>query len=329
MPSDLEDDPVITEMNFSDMPIIQVVLSGPFSLKRLKVFAEELEDRFEAIPGVLDARIIGGLEREIHVEFDLDRVGAYNVPFTSMLQAVERGNVNMPGGSMDIGDMRYQVRVPEDFRNPAEIDSIVAFVRDGRPVYLRDVASIRDHYKDPTTRSRLNGQNAVTLQIVKRSGENIIDINDQVAAIVTEMKAFLAAVPDHQPDGGHGRGHPQHGLGPGEQHPHGPHPSPGRGALFHRRALGRVRVRGHPPVHARHLRHAARLRHHLEHGRALFPHPGARHARGQTVSSSSENIYRHMQEGKDRFQAALVGTSEVAWPVITSTLRPRWAPSFP
>lgn len=61
LPSDLEDDPLVSEMNFSDMPIIQVVLSGPFSLKRLKVFAEELEDRFESIPGVLDARIIGGL----------------------------------------------------------------------------------------------------------------------------------------------------------------------------------------------------------------------------------------------------------------------------
>ena len=140
---------------------------------------------------MLDARIIGGLEREIHVEFDLDRVGAYKVPFTTMLQSVERGNVNMPGGSMDIGDMRYQVRVPEDFRSPAEIDSIVAFVRDGKPVYLRDVATIRDHYKDPTSMSRLDGENAVTLQVVKRSGENIIDINDRVAAVVEEMRLLL------------------------------------------------------------------------------------------------------------------------------------------
>jgi multidrug efflux pump len=105
-----------------------------------------------------------------------------------MLQSVERGNVNMPGGSMDIGDMRYQVRVPEDFRSPAEIDSIVAFVRDGKPVYLRDVAAIRDHYKDPTSLSRLNGENAVTLQVVKRSGENIIKINDSIAAVVEEMR---------------------------------------------------------------------------------------------------------------------------------------------
>ena len=319
LPSDLEDDPVITEMNFSDMPIIQVVLSGPFSLKRLKVFAEELEDRFEAIPGVLDARIIGGLEREIHVEFDLDRVGAYNVPFTSMLQAVERGNVNMPGGSMDIGDMRYQVRVPEDFRNPAEIDSIVAFVRDGRPVYLRDVASIRDHYKDPTTRSRLNGQNAVTLQIVKRSGENIIDINDQVAAIVTEMKAFLppsltiSLTADMAEDIRSMVSDLENNIltglilvlavvlffiG-------------GRSAVFVSVAI---------PLSMRVTFAMLRVFGITLNMVVLF---SLILALGMLVDNGIvivENIYRHMQEGKDRFQAALVGTSEVAWPVITSTL---------
>ena len=80
LPQDLPDDPEINEANFSDMPIIYVVLSGPFSLKRLKVLAEDFEDRIEAIQGVLDAEVIGGLEREIHVEFDLDRVAFYNMP---------------------------------------------------------------------------------------------------------------------------------------------------------------------------------------------------------------------------------------------------------
>ncbi len=319
LPSDLEDDPLVAEMNFSDMPIIQVVLSGPFSLKRLKVFAEDLEDRFESISGVLDARIIGGLEREIHVEFDLDRVGAYRVPFTSMLQAVERGNVNMPGGSMDIGDMRYQVRVPEDFRSPAEIDSIVAFVRDGKPVYLRDVAAIRDHYKDPASLSRLNGENAVTLQVIKRSGENIIEINDRIAAVVEEMRPLLpptlaisltadmaedirAMVSDLE-------NNILTGLilvlcvvlifiG-------------GRSAVFVSVAI---------PLSMLITFALLRLLDITLNMVVLF---SLILALGMLVDNGIvivENIYRHMQEGKDRFQAALDGTSEVAWPVITSTL---------
>ena len=191
LPGDLPDDPVLQEVNFSDLPVIRVVLSGPFSLRRLQKFAEDMEDRLESIPGVLDARLSGGLEREIHVEFDLDRVGAYRVPFSSLINAVSKSNVNMPGGSMDIGQAKYLVRVPEDFQDPAEIFSIVAFVRDGKPVYLRDVAFIRDSHKDPRTRSRINGVKSVTLAIQKRSGENIVEVTDRVKAIVKEMKPLL------------------------------------------------------------------------------------------------------------------------------------------
>ena len=104
LPGDLPDDPVIQEVNFSDLPVIRVVLSGPFSLKRLQKFAEDIEDRIESVPGVLDARLTGGLEREIHVEFDLDRVGAYKVPFSSLINAVTQSNVNMPGGSLILSD---------------------------------------------------------------------------------------------------------------------------------------------------------------------------------------------------------------------------------
>lgn len=319
LPSDLEDDPVVSEMNFSDMPIIQVVLSGPFSLKRLKVFAEEMEDRFESIPGVLDARIIGGLEREIHVEFDLDRVGAYKVPFTAMLQSVERGNVNMPGGSMDIGDMRYQVRVPEDFRSPAEIDSIVAFVRDGKPVYLRDVAAIRDHYKDQTSLSRLNGENAVTLQVVKRTGENIIKINDSIAAVVEEMRLLLpptltiSLTADMAEDIRSMVADLENNILTGLILVLGVVLIfiGGRSAVFVSVAI---------PVSMLITFALLRLLGITLNMVVLF---SLILALGMLVDNGIvivENIYRHMQEGKDRFQAALDGTSEVAWPVITSTL---------
>lgn len=319
LPSELEDDPVISEMNFSDMPIIQVVLSGPFSLKRLKVFAEELEDRFESISGVLDARIIGGLEREIHVEFDLDRVGAYRVPFSSMLQAVERGNVNMPGGSMDIGDARYQVRVPEDFQHPAEINAIVAFVRDGKPVYLRDVAAIRDHHKDPTSLSRLNGENAVTIQIVKRSGENIITINDRVREMVEEMRVFLppsltiSLTADMAEDIRSMVVDLENNILTG---------------LILVLVVVLVFIGGLSAVFVSvaiplsMLITFALLRA-LDITLNMVVLFSLILALGMLVDNGIvivENIYRHMQEGKTRFAAALDGTNEVAWPVITSTL---------
>lgn len=319
LPGDLEDDPLVSEANFSDLPTMQVVLSGDFSLKRLKVFAEDLEDKLESVPGVLDARLIGGLEREIHVEFDLDRIGAYNVPFSALVNSVEKGNVNMPGGSMNIGDARYQVRVPEDFQSPSEINNIVAFVRDGKPVYLRDIAAIRDHYKDPVTRSRMNGQNAVTLQIIKRSGENIVEVNKGVTVALEEAKKFLPPtlkldiVGDRAEDVRMMVSDLENNIltglvlvlavvfffiG-------------GRSAFFVSIAI---------PLSMLITFVLLRMLGITLNMVVLF---SLILALGMLVDNGIvivENIYRHMQEGKGRFQAAMDGTNEVAWPVITSTL---------
>ncbi|OBQ56280.1 efflux RND transporter permease subunit [Halodesulfovibrio spirochaetisodalis] len=319
LPSDLEDDPLISEANFSDLPTMQVVLSGPFSLKRLKVFAEDLEDKLESVQGVLDARLIGGLEREIHVEFDLDRIAAYNVPFNSLVNSVQKGNVNMPGGSMNIGDARYQVRVPEDFQDPAEINNIVAFVRDGKPVYLRDIASIRDHYKDPVTRSRMNGQNAVTLQIIKRSGENIIEVNKGVEKAIVEARKFLPptlildTVGDRADDVRMMVSDLENNILTGLVLVLGVvfFFIGGRSAFFVSIAIPLSMLITFVLLRALGITLNTVV---------LF---SLILALGMLVDNGIvivENIYRHMQEGKGRLQAALDGTNEVAWPVITSTL---------
>lgn len=319
LPGDLEDDPLVSEANFSDLPTMQVVLSGAFSLKRLKVFAEDLEDKLESVPGVLDARLIGGLEREIHVEFDLDRIGAYNVPFSALVNSVEKGNVNMPGGSMNIGDARYQVRVPEDFQSPSEINNIVAFVRDGKPVYLRDIAAIRDHYKDPVTRSRMNGQNAVTLQIIKRSGENIVEVNKGVTVALEEAKKFLPptlkldVVGDRAEDVRMMVSDLENNILTGLVLVLGVvfFFIGGRSAFFVSIAI---------PLSMLITFVLLRMLGITLNMVVLF---SLILALGMLVDNGIvivENIYRHMQEGKGRFQAAMDGTNEVAWPVITSTL---------
>ncbi len=319
LPGDLPDDPVIQEVNFSDLPVIRVVLSGPFSLRRLQQFAEDMEDRLESIPGVLDARLSGGLEREIHVEFDLDRVGAYRVPFSSLINAVNRSNVNMPGGSMDIGQAKYLVRVPEDFDNPAEIFSIVAFVKDGKPVYLRDVAFIRDSHKDPITRSRINGEKSVTLAIQKRSGENIVEVTDQVKSVVREMKPLLPPnlridlTSDMSNDVRLMVADLENNILSG---------------LILVVAVILLFIGGRSAVFvALAIPYSMLITFILL---AAFDVTlnmvvlfSLILALGMLVDNGIvivENIYRHIQEGMGRKEAALVGTNQVAWPVITSTI---------
>jgi len=319
LPADLPDEPVIQEVNFSDLPVIRVVLSGPFSLRRLKTFADELQDRIESVRGVLEARITGGLEREIHVEFDLDRVAAYNVPFSSLITAVERGNINMPSGSMDIGPTKYLVRVPEDFKHPSEIFSIVAFVKNGKPVYLRDLAFIRDSYQDPLTRSRINGQQSVTIAVLKRSGENILKVVDGVKRAVDEMRPVLPPAlkidltSDMSKDVNLLVSDLENNIISG---------------LILVLTVIFIFIGGRSAVFVSLAIPYSMMM------TFLFLTMGDITlnmvvlfslilALGMLVDNAIvivENIYRHMQEGQSGLTAARTGTDEVAWPVITSTL---------
>jgi CzcA family heavy metal efflux pump len=319
LPAELEDDPVIKEVNFSDMPVIRVVLSGPFSLRRLQNLAEDIQDRIESIAGVLEARLSGGLEREIHVEFDLDRVGAYNVPFSSIVGSVTNSNVNMPSGSMDIGEGKYLVRVPEDFRHPSEIFSIVAFVRDGKPVYLRDVATIQDAFKDPLTRSRINREKSVTIAVLKRSGENIVRVTDEVKRVITEMQPELPQTlkidltADQSNDVRLMVSDLENNIISG---------------LILVLAVIFVFIGGQSAVFvALAIPYSMFITFMLLTGFNITLNMVVLFslilALGMLVDNGIvivENIYRHMQQGATRQEAAAVGTDQVAWPVITSTL---------
>ncbi|MBW2439453.1 MAG: efflux RND transporter permease subunit [Deltaproteobacteria bacterium] len=319
LPADLPDEPVIQEVNFSDMPVIRVVLSGPFSLRRLQSLAEDLQDQIESITGVLEARISGGLEREIHVEFDLDRVGAYNVPFSSIISSVTRGNVNMPGGSMDIGEGKYLVRVPEDFKHPSEIFSIVAFVRDGKPVYLRDIATIKDSHKDALTRSRINGVKSVTIAVSKRSGENIVRVTDEVKRIVAEMRPHLPQTltidltADMSNDVRLMVADLENNIISG---------------LLLVLTVIFLFIGGQSAVFvAMAIPYSMFITFALLTGFNVTLNMVVLFslilALGMLVDNGIvivENIYRHMQQGKSRQEAARVGADQVAWPVITSTL---------
>ena len=191
LPKDLEDDPSILEINLSEFPILMVAISGQTDETVLKKVGEEIEDRIEQISGVLDVVITGGREREILVEFDPDRLYAYRISLSEVVRAIQRENVNIPGGSIDIGQGKYLLRIPGEFTDPAEIDNLVLTERDGRIVYFKDVAKIVDSYEDRTSRARMNGKQSVSLAIKKRTGANIIEVADRVFALLKFAEAEL------------------------------------------------------------------------------------------------------------------------------------------
>ena len=180
LPADLENDPSILEINLSEFPILMVSVSGDVGEIVLKAVGEELEERIEEISGVLDAVVSGAREREVRVEFDPDRLYAYRIPLSEVIRSIRAENVNIPGGSIDIGAGKYLLRVPGEFTDPAEIDNLVLTQRAGRVIYFKDVAKIVDTFEDRQSMARLNGERSITLAIKKRTGANIISVADQV-----------------------------------------------------------------------------------------------------------------------------------------------------
>jgi multidrug efflux pump subunit AcrB len=186
LPADLEEDPEVTEINISELPIVVLSLSGTCGLVRLKDIAEDLEEDIESIPGVLEVDVTGGLEREIRVEPYPDRLAYYGLSILGLRKVIAEENQNVSGGTIRMGDGRFQLRVPGEFQSPQEIYGLVVGLHDGRPVYLKDVARVVDGFKDEEGRSRLNGREAVNIQVKKRAGENILRITDQVDRLIEE-----------------------------------------------------------------------------------------------------------------------------------------------
>ena len=191
LPDDLESDPTVLEINLSEFPVLMIAVSGQVGERVLKKVAENLQDRIEEIPGVLEVNITGSRKREIRVEFDPDRMAAYRLSFTEILRLFQKENVNVPGGSIDLGHGKYLLRVPGEFSDPGQIDNLVLLTRDGKPVYLKDVATVRDTFEDPLSYARINGQSSITLAVKKRSGENIIEVSDHVFSLLDKARPLL------------------------------------------------------------------------------------------------------------------------------------------
>ena len=191
LPSDAED-PFIMEFDMSDLPVMQVNLSGGYGLVRLKELGEELQERIESIPAILRVGLRGGLERQVKVDVDLGRLQHYNVSFDDVVSAIRQENVNVPGGSIDVNGVKYLVRVDGEFDDPALIRDLVVTTTGGRPIYVRDIADVEFGFAERETYARLGSEPVVTLDVVKRSGENIIAT---AAAVRAEIEAMRPQFP--------------------------------------------------------------------------------------------------------------------------------------
>ncbi len=182
------DQPAVMEIDFSQIPIMYINISGDYSLENLKKYADKMQDRIETVPEVTRVDVVGALDREIQVDVDMFKMQAAMVTFRDIQNAIAYENMTISGGSIDMEGMSRSVRVVGEFANVDVIKNISLISSSGAVVRLSDIAEIKDARKKAESFARLDGKNVITLNVVKKSGTNLIHAADQIKEIIDEMK---------------------------------------------------------------------------------------------------------------------------------------------
>ena len=188
LPNDLTQQPNVQEFDFSEMPIMYVNVSGDYDAITLKKYAEKMQDKFEELTEINRADIVGAPVREIQINVDPFKMQAAKLSFNDIGNAINYENRDISGGLVEVGNMKRSIRVKGQFTSAFDLQNIIVKNLQGGPIYLRDVAQIIDTVKETESYARLDGRNVVTLNIVKRSGENLIEAATKVNAIVDELQ---------------------------------------------------------------------------------------------------------------------------------------------
>ncbi len=189
LPSDLDQEPNVVEINTADFPIMNVNISGDYSDTELKKFGEYLEDKIEKLPEISKADLAGTVEREIQINADPYKMESVGVNFSDISGAINSENLTVSGGTIRTGEFQRTLRVDGELTDPMQLLDLIVKTDNQKIVYLRDVAEIKDTYKERSTYARNKNLPVVTINVVKRSGENLLDAADRIREIIDEAKA--------------------------------------------------------------------------------------------------------------------------------------------
>lgn len=188
---DEAEDPILTDINIDNLPILLIAISGDATLFLLKDIAKDLQPVIESVPGVAEVVIFGGLEREIHVNVDPVRAASYGITYDQIALALKTQNMNLPGGHMEFGDKEYLIRTSGMFTTIKEIGDTIIYFKDNKLLKLSDIAEINDSYKRKKTISRINGKNGVTLAVRKQSNINTLKTISSIKHRLSDLSSML------------------------------------------------------------------------------------------------------------------------------------------
>ena len=193
LPEEILENPQVLELDVSSgFPMLTVVVGGDISESQMRDIAENLKDEILDIKNIAAVRIAGLREREIWVEVNPDRLKAYQLPIAAVITALGASNLNLPAGTMELGNTEFMVRTMGEFANPDTIgETIIAVQPIGTPLRLSDVATVSDTYEEARTLSRTNGKPSISLSVQKKSEGNTIALVAQLRELVEKRKSDL------------------------------------------------------------------------------------------------------------------------------------------
>ncbi|HTE31601.1 MAG TPA: efflux RND transporter permease subunit [Chryseolinea sp.] len=188
LPSNLLDDPQVVDIDISEVPIMNVNISGDYDLKSLKRYAEEMQDRIETLKEIRRVDIVGALDREIQINVDLFKAASAGVSLDDITNGIAYENQIVSGGQLAVGGMKRSLSVNGEFVSAEQMgNTIIGSIKGGK-IYLKDIAEVVDSHKEQESFARLDQKNVITLNIIKRGGENLILASDQINEIVKDFE---------------------------------------------------------------------------------------------------------------------------------------------
>ena len=188
LPTDLDQDPDVFEMNFSEFPMFNINLSGDFSTEELNDYAEYLEDEIEKFSEVSRVDIRGVDEKELRIMVDPHKMEARQVSFEDIENAIKAENVTISGGNVLANGQRRTIRILGEFDQPLQLETIVVKNEEQNIVYLKDIARVQFDYKEKESYARLGDNQVVMVDVIRRSGENLLILTEKVQEVLEKAK---------------------------------------------------------------------------------------------------------------------------------------------
>jgi multidrug efflux pump subunit AcrB len=188
LPTGLTRQPFVKELAFSELPIMYINIAGDMDLQKLKEYADDLKDKIEGLKEITEVKMVGAPDREIQVNLDMYKMQALQLGMQDLERAIGSENVTISGGQIPMDGTKRTISVKNEFKTIDELSNLIISSQSGARVYLKDFSQIVDTVAETQSYARLGGKNVITLNVIKRAGENLISASDKIKEAIDELK---------------------------------------------------------------------------------------------------------------------------------------------